>query len=1256
MNQPQALLGTILSGRYRVVKLLGSGGMGEVFLAEDLLGEHPEVALKTLRQDLVDVRTPADLRGEFVTMSQCHHPNLAQVHDFGVAEDGQCFFTMEYVRGHDLLAAARHMSPSEIVELVIQVCNGLHFLHSRGIVHFDVKPENILVTAPAAGTDSRAKLLDFGLASPEAQKAKGTVQYLAPELLRGEKGDHRADLYSLGLVLYELATGRSRFDARVPSSPAELQDMAAAFVPDMSGSRLPEEIDQVVLKLTASEPSARPGSAGEVAGLLTRALGERSGREDFDDVAAYVRGAELLGREEPLALLTGALDRRLKQRAHPPLMLIEGEVGVGKSRLLAEFGRECQLRGVVVVRAHCEESAPNAFEAVRGILRRLIAMTDALPKEARQCLHEHSAEVVTLVPELRNRGPVRQAQRLRPQDARSRMITSLAELIAELGRIRPFVLCVENVQWADEGTLEVLNRAGTMSYESGPLICCELRVGQPHSEAVVSFVREARAGRHTRTISLDLLNEGTMAQMVKSMFRSGQRLSEFAERVARESGGNPFFLEELVQYFVERGMISRPDGQWVFPDLADGDIDVPASVHSLLARRLGGLAPASRGVLEALAVHNYPATASQIARWTSLPLNQVVKTLGNLATLGLVSQTDHDPSMARISQPELQKTIYGLLAEDVRRTLHRQIGVAIEAEEGQDEENRLEPLARHFVLAGDAAKGLRYGLAAAKRLVDSYGHGRAVWFLESALNLMPRDAQMAAEGWEMLGDVFAFLGRGAGARRAFARALWQCKAVLRPADRARLHRKIGESYTLESSFARAMRMLQRANVLLEGNGTPEDEALVLWALGDLQHRQQKYKDAISTYQRGLAVLGENDSGPEAGYLYNRLGCAYRSLGDQVAAVAAYRKSIGIWQRLEEQGNVSRCLNNIGTVYVVRGDLDSAEQYFDRSLSIKRRIGLQQGYSATLQNLCLLSWQRGDFRRAVSYSRQAWEATARSGDLKGQAMTAYSLGALSFHLADYEQSLRDYWRGVRLIREYQPSLLASTLGGMGEVCVEVGFLGRAERLAQIGIQAARSMNDPLGEGFCLSVIAEARFRSGSMKEAADMLQTWRRLTEEAGDRKEVCSAVMRLAELALEQNELDAASELVEKAAEMAKQLRSTIHRVRAGIVQAKLAAQSPTYSEDQALALGRQAAMGAKAVDSPDLRWRAFFALATTHAKAGNWKYALYYFRRCADIIESIRSRMSRKRWRQIYAQSYAVRLIAAATEWLLERIGPESF
>ena len=264
------LPGTLLAGRYRIVGLLGTGGMGQVYRADDVKLGQP-VALKFLPAGFdADPERLQRLLQEVRTARQVSHPNVCRVYDVGEA-DGQHFLSMEYVDGEDLASLLRrigHVPKEKALQIARQLCAGLAAAHEAGVLHRDLKPANVMIDGRG-----RARLTDFGLAElgervrgPAA--ASGTPGYMAPEQLAGQEATARSDLYALGLVLYELFTGKPAFRA---GSVAELRRLQSESTPT-SPSSLVEGFDpmveRVILRCLEPDPARRPGSALSVAAAL----------------------------------------------------------------------------------------------------------------------------------------------------------------------------------------------------------------------------------------------------------------------------------------------------------------------------------------------------------------------------------------------------------------------------------------------------------------------------------------------------------------------------------------------------------------------------------------------------------------------------------------------------------------------------------------------------------------------------------------------------------------------------------------------------------------------------------------------------------------------------------------------------------------------------------------------------------------------------------------------------------------------------
>jgi len=284
---------TVDNGEYRVVDRIGTGGMGSVYKAEQP-SMNNMVAIKVLhakfasRDDLV-----SRFRREARAMSQLTHPNTARVYKFGLLDDGSSYFVMDFLEGRNLAHAVRQDGPMAVnraLKIMVQVCGALHEAHEAGIIHRDLKPENIFLTEQG-GTPDFPKVLDFGLAKvSDAQLGDGsmmltqqgmvfgTPEFMSPEQTQGETLDRRSDIYALGLILFELLTGKLPFKAKKPLDmmKAHVKEPPMRLAERLAGVTFSEELEAVLQKSLAKKPNDRYADATEFGAALEACIGDDS--------------------------------------------------------------------------------------------------------------------------------------------------------------------------------------------------------------------------------------------------------------------------------------------------------------------------------------------------------------------------------------------------------------------------------------------------------------------------------------------------------------------------------------------------------------------------------------------------------------------------------------------------------------------------------------------------------------------------------------------------------------------------------------------------------------------------------------------------------------------------------------------------------------------------------------------------------------------------------------------------------------------
>ena len=281
--------GAILSGRYRLVALLGKGGMGEVYRADDLILDQP-VALKFLPAGAADDAKLGPLHNELKIARQVSHKNVCRLYDLGEA-GGRRFLTMEYVDGEDLASLLRRIGRlphDKAVQIARQLCAGIAAAHERGVIHRDLKPANVMIDG-----QGDVRITDFGIATATADNAEfiGTPQYMAPEQFSGAAASVKSDIYALGLILFEVFTGKRAQDSKTLEDLKRFHQTGTHTTPSSIVHDLDPGVERVILRCLERDPERRPVSALVVAAALAGwRSARRRARRRRDAIARRARG------------------------------------------------------------------------------------------------------------------------------------------------------------------------------------------------------------------------------------------------------------------------------------------------------------------------------------------------------------------------------------------------------------------------------------------------------------------------------------------------------------------------------------------------------------------------------------------------------------------------------------------------------------------------------------------------------------------------------------------------------------------------------------------------------------------------------------------------------------------------------------------------------------------------------------------------------------------------------------------------------
>jgi eukaryotic-like serine/threonine-protein kinase len=776
--------------RYSIEQPIGSGGFGIVYRASDRVrGE--QVALKVLRN--FDGARLYSFKREFRALADVAHPNLVSLYELA-SDHEDWFFTMELVEGRSFLewvcpnGVARHEQEVKTTELgkraaadgterddgtvrlarahfdearlrssFAQLVEGVRALHRSGHLHRDLKPSNALVTEKG-----RVVLLDFGLVTdigPEGsvdERIVGSVPYMSPEQGFAERIGPASDYYAVGVMMYEALTGRWPHMGKLYELLVAKRSQDPA--PPAAVAEVPSDLSDLCMDLLARDPARRP-SAEEV----LRRLGAESAVV-APAGASDRASAALVGRRDEIAQLAHAFPT--SNEGKPVVVFVHGGSGMGKTALVTELGRKLKVeRGVTVLRGACYERESVPYKALDSLMDALSSHLRKLPRLLAERLMPREVKALARLFPVLDRVesiagfPQRAGEVAELEALRRRAITALRDLLGRMRDQQPLLVVIDDVQWGDSDSARLLR--DLLSEDCPPvmfLFC--YRTEERHDGEFIDLLREALERQHSATVSEvevgplgdEAARELAAALLGAATIEDADR-ERLARQVARESGGNPFFIQQIAGYLCEEDAVTISSGTHI--GLAD-----------VLRHRLRALDPATTTLLETVAVAGRPIPESVAG--AAAGLGETRQEVLALRHAHLV-RTSWQAGATQLAayHDRIREAVLGTIEPERLPVLHRALAETLERAGSAD----AEAVSEHFHRAGDPERAGVHAERAAGEAFRKLAFDRAARLYERALALRTVPRHERSRIAERLGEALAHAGRGPAAARAYLDAV-----------------------------------------------------------------------------------------------------------------------------------------------------------------------------------------------------------------------------------------------------------------------------------------------------------------------------------------------------------------------------------------------------------------------------------------------------------------------------------------------------
>jgi predicted ATPase/tRNA A-37 threonylcarbamoyl transferase component Bud32 len=1097
------------NGRYAVLEKLGEGGRGIVYKARDTVLNRV-VAIKMLKSAVLSEEAYPRFIREAQVVAKLNHPNIVFIHDIG-KEDEKQFFVLEFVDGMSLRGLMGTYPEGRcdlhtVLRIGIDVCGALEYAHSQGVLHRDIKPENILITQ-----EGTAKLMDFGLAKAlggtkitKRGMIVGTPAYLPPEQALGKDSDQRSDLYSVGATLYHMATGRPPFPG---DDPVKVIFSHINDVPMKPGRIVPDidvELDRIILKLLRKDPDERYQSAKELKEAL-QSIGAVEERLVVAKPGVAVRptvslpspepiwARSLVDREDELATLKGCLDGVL--RGEGSLVFVAGEAGIGKTRLVMELKGYAKLRGALFLVGNCYKEGAVPYKPWVQIIGEYFRRSR--PELLHRVVGIYSAEIVKLVPEAASKlGAVPPLPSLTPEEERLRLFEAVTQFFINVSRETPLVLFLDNLQWTDPSTMQLLHYLGrSLRLERLTIVGAYRDLELEERETLSRCLLDMNRERLFHALPLRRLEASEVGVMVRQTF--GDKVpSKLAKLVYEKSGGNPFFVEEVLRSLAEERMVQPGERGWMVPGVSR--IRIPKTVKAVVTQRLQRLDEACRRSLSLAAVVGREFDFQVLREITGLEEDQLVNHLDECLRNGLIQERRVPRrEIYAFTDNQVRDVLYEGVSTVRRRRYHLQIGQVLEKLHVENLGEYADELAYHFREGGDDAKALEYFLKAGDRAMKVYANEEASSYFESALNLLDRTG----------GDV---------------------------REKARVAEILGHLKNWNMEFEASIEYYNEALRLLKETGDKRGLTRVYSKMADiLVYQLGRYKDALTHFNEALKILENEPESPELAQVYFGMADIYiYVLGNLSKGVSLGRKALNLAEKLGalevkagcytdlvftelidlqkateyiKEGIKTALENNyplvaaegymfIPSFYFALGDFHRVMEYAEEGLEFARKVGCMTWLGAMM---CARAWActlTGDLQKAIETAEEAIQTTKKTGDLSSHCFALATLGDTYRTMGEWDKAYEYYVQALEIAEKTHIYLDLSFVNSLlGRSYYEKGEYGKAEEILQKVIEAMEKMGGtlrcPIQFPYTSFVpyiwLSEVHLKTGKLKRAKDL---------------------------------------------------------------------------------------------------------------------------------------------------------------------------
>ncbi|WP_010252459.1 diguanylate cyclase [Acetivibrio cellulolyticus] len=1005
----------ILNNRYKIIASIKEDLSNSVFLAADMLHDNRNVALKIIYQESVPVKSLDFLKREIGFLTSMAHPNIMNIYGFEALNtiDGnnisakQYICTYEYIKGRSIFNATTGMGFIEVMDLVVEVCYALDYLHSRGLAYKNLDEKSIIVSENGGITS--VKLTGFA-GNEDLERAlfkgrKNSPFYKAPEVIKNDDAGALSDMYSLGVLIFCLISrknmNRNNFYDTWSKYKSLLQNVNSIY-DGIDNERFVELVD----RLASDKPENRYQNVHEVVRAIGKLCDKNYPLFQKKYLEKLTSATRLIGREKNMNQLFKWKDEIFNNNSNRRIECISGEAGIGKTRLLNEFSFYMELDRVKILRGMSYENNGKKYEPILQILKQL------LPLAPVEILEKYKPELVKVLPDERIiKGVIPKAD-LSEDKEKLRLKVRIASFILNVIEVWPSIIIIDNAQWMDDSTIELIDYIISTAKTGQFGFILSFRNQELKKKKLLSSFMNKWA-------TLDIVNEMSLTrfdfeetgELIKSTLGMKNYPTAFCTEIFRYTEGNPgFIIDVITALFKERKLYLDENGLWStdFDDESDySGLYIPSNMHEAVWKHINALSPYLYMILEMLSAFDTPVSFEVIEKMVNGDRERTRDALIELMSHQIIEQRLGDWGYAYdFHSRSIKSDVYNRISSARKVQYHRNASIILEQRFKEEERINKDELIYHLIRCEEKERALALMVEAADRMLKLHINNQALAYLKKA-HVIAQETSSIRDIIKiqfMMGELYRRKGEN---RKAFECYNVVLKLAMEVDDKhtiAKANEMIGALYTRKNDFDRALSFLNESLKISREcefvEGYLEAVRRICW----VYIYKRKNREAIGIINKVIEEYADDRYNYYKAELYNVLGTHYLEYSKVEEALECYGKSIELFESNGEKVEIAYPLNNIATVFAeFLHDNKKAREYFEKSLEINLASNLVEGISSCYDNLGETCRLEDDYAKAIEYYFKC-EEQAIEGELYSLLFSVYKNIVLAYlELDEYQKS-------------------------------------------------------------------------------------------------------------------------------------------------------------------------------------------------------------------------------------------------------------